>query len=533
MRFAPAVIAVCVLYCLTGSALAAAALTLDVARVAAEAQVRIASQNGLVTVDWPAGDDSRGTATFRLSGDKPLIESLVAPCHGRRLATRHRPRPGAVHGDHGWHAEPGYAGWLDNLLRSGRSATLSALCRRAQVGRRPRHGRGFTRFHCLRHAHGRAVLGRTGFQLLRGQPLDSGRGGRQHAGRSPRDHLRRRTRGGSRNGPAFCLVRLRRYRKVARRCAGGRCWPTRCTLPHAGRRNGRGGAVAVFPPPHRFFYPLDFAENFGFNWFGRDYPSAPGGDGWGVRQPPEGDRRFTPWVNAPPGTSQRLGVFYLLSADGASAALAAARGYTHADRYVPLAGYKTFTSHYHIEHTLNLLKQQAAASSTEIPAALRSPGFVRVFRTAGVDIVHLAEFHNSATPKLAADERLRQLRALHAECGRLSDDNFLLLPGEEPNVHLGGHWISLFPRPVLWVLNRPDGTPLEQQNAAGDSVYHVGQRRGRAGLDGARAGFDVDRPSTNQSVGWLSRPIPRPAVFQVAAISRRGLEGHAGRLFAR
>ena len=172
-----------------------------------------------------------------------------------------------------------------------------------------------------------------------------------------------------------------------------------------------GGAVAVFPPPHRFFYPLDFAENFGFNWCGRDYPSAPGGDGWGVRQPPEGDRRFTPWVNAPPGTSQRLGVFYLLSADGASAALAAAKRYTHADRFVALPGYKTFTSHYHIEHALDLLRQQAAASSTEIPATLQSPGFVRAFRTTGIDIVHLAEFHNAKTPNLPTDERLRQLRA--------------------------------------------------------------------------------------------------------------------------
>ena len=96
------------------------------------------------------------------------------------------------------------------------------------------------------------------------------------------------------------------------------------------------------------------------------------------------------------------------------------------------------------------------------------------FRTSGVDIVHLAEFHNSTTPKLATAERLRQLRALHAECQRLSDDSFLLLPGEEPNVHLGGHWISLFPRPVLWVLNRPADTPLEEHDAAGETVYHVG-----------------------------------------------------------
>ncbi|HTU24404.1 MAG TPA: hypothetical protein VMF30_03330, partial [Pirellulales bacterium] len=100
--------------------------------------------------------------------------------------------------------------------------------------------------------------------------------------------------------------------------------------------------------------------------------------------------------------------------------------------------------------------------------------FVRAFRTAGIDIVHLAEFHNSKTPQLPTDERLRQLRALHSECQRLSDDSFLLLPGEESNVHLGGHWISLFPRPVLWVLNRPAETPFEQKDANGETVYHVG-----------------------------------------------------------
>jgi hypothetical protein len=50
----------------------------------------------------------------------------------------------------------------------------------------------------------------------------------------------------------------------------------------------------------------------------------------------------------------------------------------------------------------------------------------------------------------------------------------LLLPGEEPNVHLGGHWVSFFPRPVLWVLNRPAGTPLAQRTAEGETVYHVG-----------------------------------------------------------
>ena len=66
------------------------------------------------------------------------------------------------------------------------------------------------------------------------------------------------------------------------------------------------------------------------------------------------------------------------------------------------------------------------------------------------------------------------LKAMHEECRRLSDDEFLLLPGEEPNVHLGGHWISFFPKPVYWVLNRDGDQPFEQEIEGYGKVYHVG-----------------------------------------------------------
>ncbi|MDP3069359.1 MAG: hypothetical protein Q8N18_03680 [Opitutaceae bacterium] len=235
-----------------------------------------------------------------------------------------------------------------------------------------------------------------------------------------------------------------------------------------------GGSIAVFPPPHRYLYPLDFADNYGFNWLGRNYDAAAPGDGIGVRQPPAGDNRFVPWVNAPPGTEQRLPLFFRFGPENAAASLAAVAAYTRSDRFADLPGYKKFTSHYHVEHTLDLLQRQKATGEETIPAELREPGFVRAFRAAGVDIVHLAEFHNGQTPRLGAEERLKQLRLLHAECARLSDEKFLLLPGEEPNVHLGGHWISFFPKPVLWVLNRPAGTPFVETNSAGETIYRVG-----------------------------------------------------------
>jgi hypothetical protein len=232
------------------------------------------------------------------------------------------------------------------------------------------------------------------------------------------------------------------------------------------------GAVAVFPPPHQYLYPLDFADNFRLAWHGRGYRNEVAGWGLGTRQPPEGDGRFVPWVNAPPGTRQHLGVFYLLCAGRAEQALEEVRRFTHGDRFVPLPGYRIFTSHYHIEHTREFLEQQRKQKTDGVPRGLEEPPFVRAFKAHGVDIVHLAEFHYRHTPEIN-EQRLHLLRTLHDECRRLSDGRILVLPGEEPNVYLGGHWISLFPRPVYWELHPKPGTPFERRVEGIGSVFAV------------------------------------------------------------
>lgn len=235
-----------------------------------------------------------------------------------------------------------------------------------------------------------------------------------------------------------------------------------------------GGAVVVFPPPHQYFYPLDSANNLGFVWHGAGRSDMLSGYGFGIRQPPEGDRIWVPWVNAPRGTDQRLGVFYLLSSGDGQRAIDEASRYTRDDRFKKLPGYLTFTSHYHIEHALELAKAQTDQKTTGIPPELRQPGFVSTFKARGVDIVHLGEFHLGAFPRMAAPERLRLLKLLHDECARLSDTDLLVLPGEEPNVHLGGHWMSFFPKPVYWVLNRAAGKPFVEEVPGYGTVYHVG-----------------------------------------------------------
>lgn len=249
------------------------------------------------------------------------------------------------------------------------------------------------------------------------------------------------------------------------------------------------GSLAVFPPPHRYFYPLDFSNNFRNIWVGPEYGDQELPFGFGIRHDSRGDNRYVPWFNAPPGSQQELGLFLLLSGDSPHAALQETARLTRRDQFTSLPGHSVFTSHYHVEHTRELVNAQQdpanddtlrvelpAGGEYTIPDRLEDPGFVRVFRDMGVDIVHLAEFHFGETPRWNQQQRVRHLQLLHAECRRLSDERFLLLPGEEPNVHLGGHWISFFPRPVHWVLNRPEGTPFMVEHPQLGRIYHVGDR---------------------------------------------------------
>ena len=228
------------------------------------------------------------------------------------------------------------------------------------------------------------------------------------------------------------------------------------------------GSVALFPAPHQYFYPLDFSTNLGFTWYGRGMHELDR-YGFGIRQHPEGDQRFVPWVNAPPGSEQRLSFFCLLSRGSAADAADAVLRFTRHDRFQPLPGHITFTSHYHFAHTMDVMGRRAAGKSTSF-----EPGFVSILKEMGVQIVHMAEFHGDGNPRDTGPKRLPQLQLMHQECERLSDENFLLLPGEEPNVHFGGHWMILFPKPVYWIMSRQADQPFVQQDSYYGTVYRIG-----------------------------------------------------------
>jgi len=231
---------------------------------------------------------------------------------------------------------------------------------------------------------------------------------------------------------------------------------------------GSNGSLALFPAPHQYFYPLDEAFNLNFTWFGRNYRNMVPDFGIGIRQDLLGDKRWVPWFNAPPQTQQRLNFFCLLSTEEPDKALEEVKRFTHNDAYVPLPGYKTMSSHFHNEFIMNVVLANKPVPET--------PSFVNVFKATGIDIVHLGEFHYTAHPKGPDEQRLLELKALFDQCKRLSTNNFLLLPGEEPNEFFGGHWLQFFPKPIYWIMSRKPEVPFVTEDAQYGKVYRVGNK---------------------------------------------------------
>jgi len=229
-----------------------------------------------------------------------------------------------------------------------------------------------------------------------------------------------------------------------------------------------GGSLALFPAPHQYFYPLDEAFNLKFTWYGNNFHKLISGFGMCIRQDPYGDNRYVPWFNAPPKTQQRLNFFCLLDLGNAASALTQVKKFTHDDAYKAVAGYKTMATHFHNE----FISDVVLAGKT-VP---EKPEFVDVLKKHGLDIVKLAEFHGPGHPKGPDNERLKELTALFEQTKRLSDNKFLLLPGEEANNFYGGHWLAFFPKPVYWVMSRQENEPFVKEDPKLGKVYHIGNK---------------------------------------------------------
>jgi hypothetical protein len=244
------------------------------------------------------------------------------------------------------------------------------------------------------------------------------------------------------------------------------------------------GAIAVFPAPHQYFFARDFTTNMGYLW----HRSWRGEAALGVRQFPDDNSAYYPWMNAPPGSEQRLSVFYLLDDRAPKAVLDDVLRYTHADRFQPLPGFKIVAPHWHFAYTVQAMEKGVDWA----------PPFKPVLKAMGVDAAIIMEFHGDGHPRDPGEVRLKELEAMDRACRAQSDAQFLLMAGEEANVHLGGHWALMFPKLVRWFMDRPPGTEFYR-----DGVYHVGSARELLEMVRREGGYMYQtHPRTKGSTGF-------------------------------
>ena len=253
-----------------------------------------------------------------------------------------------------------------------------------------------------------------------------------------------------------------------------------------------GGSVAVFPAPHQYFFPRDFTSNLGYVW----HRAWRGRVSLGIRQVRDENWQYYPWVNAPPGRPQRMSVFLLISPAAPDSVLADVLRYTNGDRFRALDGYKTLSTHWHLADTV-----QAMANGFDW-----TPPFKPVLRAMGVDASMIMDFHGDGHPDDLTERRLDELHAYFGALRAQSDSGFLLIPSEEANVHLGGHWTLVFPKSVYWFMDRPRNGAFVSNHPKYGTVYSVANAKEMFDLVRREGGYMYQtHPRTKGSTGFPDR----------------------------
>jgi hypothetical protein len=495
----------------------AASVPLDITRVQ-PGPITIVRDDNSVTVSWPDETNRKWRATFSLDPSQPLVTSIGSEAGGEPVVRGARPfyrgETGKRRG--GWYAffdDP--ASHPDGTRHVQSTFALRGAVARS-VGERVEivfdglrmgtfaGGLAYTFYPGSRLVHQEAVMSTNEADVAyyydagldMAAPADSRPGGNMQT-----DIVHYDTEGVLRRTTSNGLQAERepvkaRYRTLAVKTAGG--------------------SVAVFPAPHRYFFPRDFTSNMGFVW----HRAWRGRVSLGIRQLRDENWQFYPWANAPPGRPQYMGVFFLLSTGAPETTLAHVLRYTNSDRFRPLDGYKTLSTHWHLAYTV-----QAMANGLQW-----TPPFKPVLKAMGVDASIIMDFHGDGHPADLTDMRLEELHAYFSALKAQSEPDFLLIPAEEANVHLGGHWAVVFPKPVYWFMNRPKdsgsgafssthpkyGTVYSVANARemfelvkreGGYMYQTHPRtKGSTGYPDKIVGADYFRDASYLGVGWKAMP---------------------------
>jgi hypothetical protein len=258
---------------------------------------------------------------------------------------------------------------------------------------------------------------------------------------------------------------------------------------------GRNGSIATFTPPHVFFFTREVDTNLGYVWYRKD------GDtqfGLGIRQAegeevPEYVENFA-LHNAPPGTMQRMAVYYLITPDSADATRQAVMAYTHGDVFKPVPGYKTMVNHFHLRFTERLRRSGSLDNTFED---------LMVMRSTGINIVGLSDFHGDLRPNDPGPGRFEDQRDYYTASMKASDKDFLVTNWEEPTAYFGGHYNIMFPKNVYWSKVRTPGQPFTETVAGFGKVYHTGSTTDvQQMLDAENGYWFHSHPRTKGTTGY-------------------------------
>jgi hypothetical protein len=270
-----------------------------------------------------------------------------------------------------------------------------------------------------------------------------------------------------------------------------------------------GGSLAFLPASHKFFFAREIETNLGYIYYRKDSDTSMA---IGVRQP-EHEEGPKPWgitdavwnrrvgesrgdsnnfalYNAPPGTLQRMAVYFYLSPESSHATQEHVMAFTHDDVYKPMPGLKVMVSHFHFH-----FNEQLTDAGTED----LQPSWLPTFRALGINIAILADFHGDGHATDTGKLRLDDQKVYFEGCGRVSDRNFLCIPGEEPDANFGGHYMFVFPRPVYFTHLRkpasPPNQPYQEEMEPYGKVYHT-----------TNAATELNLLTDEQGLVWQTHP---------------------------
>jgi hypothetical protein len=246
------------------------------------------------------------------------------------------------------------------------------------------------------------------------------------------------------------------------------------------------GSLAFLPPSHKFFWSREIETNLGYVYYRKDSDTTfaigarqpdreIGAKPWGISDQvwnhsvneARGDLNNFALYNAPPGTQQRMAVYFYLSPTGSQATQQHVMAFTHDDVYKPIPGYKVLVSHFHFHFNEQL---------TDAGTMDQMPTWLSVFRELGVNIAILADFHSDSHPTDTGTLRLNEQKVYFEGCQRFSDRDMLLIPGEEPDANFGGHYMFVFPKPLFFthVKGPAKSTqPFQELQAPYGPVFHT------------------------------------------------------------